>query len=121
MIYNIIKESHNERTFHHFRYHIKIVRSPDGESRSYGIGQLSIQRAAVWVLEKYYTDFTIYNPYLERLPTAAATGAAATAAGGPSSMNGGRRGVQGMQSMNKNHFKYYDVDGLTEKVKKTNG
>nr|AGC92737.1 strabismus/van gogh-like protein [Heliconius erato] len=49
-------------------YYIKIVRSPDGESRSYSIGQLSIQRAAVWVLQKYYTEFTIYNPYLEKIP-----------------------------------------------------
>ncbi|XP_041980082.1 vang-like protein 1 isoform X2 [Aricia agestis] len=49
-------------------YYIKIVRSPDGESRSYAIGQLSIQRAAVWVLQKYYTEFTIYNPYLEKIP-----------------------------------------------------
>ncbi|XP_064072252.1 vang-like protein 1 isoform X2 [Vanessa tameamea] len=49
-------------------YYIKIVRSPDGESRSYSIGQLSIQRAAVWVLQKYYTEFPIYNPYLEKIP-----------------------------------------------------
>lgn len=32
------------------------------------LAQLSIQRAAVWLLDKYYTDFPIYNPYLERLP-----------------------------------------------------
>ncbi|XP_038213965.1 vang-like protein 1 [Zerene cesonia] len=49
-------------------YYIKIVRSPDGESRSYAIGQLSIQRAAVWVLQRYYTEFPIYNPYLEKIP-----------------------------------------------------
>ncbi|KAI8421436.1 hypothetical protein MSG28_009502 [Choristoneura fumiferana] len=49
-------------------YYIKIVRSPDGESRSYSIGQLSVQRAAVWVLQKYYTEFPIYNPYLEKIP-----------------------------------------------------
>ncbi|GBP52085.1 Vang-like protein 2 [Eumeta japonica] len=49
-------------------YYIKIVRSPDGESRSYAIGQFSIQRAAVWVLQKYYTEFPIYNPYLEKIP-----------------------------------------------------
>lgn len=49
-------------------YYIKVVRSPDGESRSYAIGQLSIQRAAVWVLQKYYTEFPIYNPYLEKIP-----------------------------------------------------
>lgn len=49
-------------------YYIKIVRSPDGESRSYPIGQLSIQRAAIWVLQRYYTEFPIYNPYLEKIP-----------------------------------------------------
>ncbi|OWR51627.1 vang-like protein 1 [Danaus plexippus] len=49
-------------------YYVKVVRSPDGESRSYAIGQLSIQRAAVWVLQKYYTEFPIYNPYLEKIP-----------------------------------------------------
>ncbi|KAL7306138.1 hypothetical protein TKK_0001584 [Trichogramma kaykai] len=45
-----------------------VIRSPDGVSKSYAIGQLSIQRAAVWILEKYYTEFPVYNPYLERLP-----------------------------------------------------
>lgn len=53
-------------------YYIKVVRSPDGESKAYSIGQLSIQRAAVWVLERYYTEFAIYNPYLERLPVSKA-------------------------------------------------
>ena len=49
------------------RFYIKVLRSPDGEPRCYAIGSLSIQRAAAWVLEKYYTDFPIYNPYLERM------------------------------------------------------
>ena len=64
-----------------------MVRSPDGESRAYAIGQLSIQRAAVWVLERYYTEFPIYNPYLERLPVS-------------KSRKGG------------SSFKFYDVDGM---------
>jgi len=64
-----------------------VVRSPDGESRAYSIGQLSIQRAAVWVLEHYYTEFPIYNPYLERLPVS-------------KSRKGG------------SSFKFYDVDGM---------
>jgi vang-like len=68
-------------------YYIKVVRSPDGESRAYSIGQLSIQRAAVWVLEHYYTEFPIYNPYLERLPVS-------------KSRKGG------------SSFKFYDVDGM---------
>jgi len=44
---------------------VKVVRSPDGESRCYSVGALSIQRAAAWVLEQYYRDFPVYNPYLE--------------------------------------------------------
>ncbi|OAD58729.1 Vang-like protein 1 [Eufriesea mexicana] len=67
-------------------FYLKVVRSPDGESRSYAIGQLSIQRAAVWVLEKYYTEFPIYNPYLERLPVS----------------KSGRK---------QSSFKFYEVDG----------
>lgn len=68
------------------QYYIKVVRSPDGESKSYAIGKLSIQRAAAWVLEQYYTDFPVYNPYLERLPCGK-----------------NRKG---------SNYKYYDVDGL---------
>ncbi|XP_059053032.1 vang-like protein 2-B [Achroia grisella] len=68
-------------------YYIKIVRSPDGESRSYSIGQLSIQRAAVWVLQKYYTEFPIYNPYLEKIP------------------------ISKSQRKAQSSIKFYDVDG----------
>nr|CAI5864103.1 unnamed protein product [Callosobruchus analis] len=68
-------------------YYIKIVRSPDGVSKAYGIGQLSIQRAAVWVLEKYYTEFPIYNPYLERIPVSKARKTSSS-------------------------FKFYEVDGM---------
>lgn len=69
-------------------YYIKVIRSPDGESRCYTIGQLSIQRAAVHVLQKYYTDFSIYNPYLERVP------------------------VSKSQKKAISSFKYYEVDGV---------
>lgn len=68
-------------------YYVKVVRSPDGESKSYSLGQLSIQRAAVWVLQHYYTDFSIFNPYLERVPMSKA------------------------QKKVVSSFKYYDVDG----------
>lgn len=50
------------------QYYVKVVRSPDGQSQSYTLGDLSIQRAAAHVLEKYYVDFPIYNPYLEIIP-----------------------------------------------------
>lgn len=68
-------------------YYIKVIRSPDGVSKSYCIGQLSIQRAAVWVLQRYYVDFSIYNPYLERIP------------------------VSKSQRKHSSSFKYYEVDG----------
>jgi vang-like len=54
------------------QYVVKISRSPDGDSKSYNVGQLSIQRLAVWCLEQYYRDFHVYNPYLEHIPRAKA-------------------------------------------------
>ena len=39
----------------------------DGESKGFPIGEMSVQRAAAWVLDKYYTEFPIYNPYLDRV------------------------------------------------------
>ncbi|KAJ8686390.1 hypothetical protein QAD02_022184 [Eretmocerus hayati] len=68
-------------------YYLKITRSPDGASQSFAVGQLSIQRAAILVLEKYYTEFSIYNPYLERLPTS-----------------------KSCKKANSSNFKFYDVD-----------
>ena len=47
------------------QYVVKIMRSPDGEQRQYTIGKMSIQRAAIWLLEQYYKDFGVYNPWLE--------------------------------------------------------
>ncbi|XP_055855649.1 vang-like protein 2-B [Episyrphus balteatus] len=71
-------------------YYVKIIRSPDGVSRSYTLGQLSIQRAAVWVLQRYYVDFPIYNPYLERIPIS-----------------------KSQRNKISTSFKYYEVDGVS--------
>lgn len=76
------------------QYTVKVLRSPDGESRWYNIGQLSVQRAAAAILEKYYQDFPIYNPYLDRLPSKKKPG------------------------QTNASFKYYDVDG-NEDVEQT--
>lgn len=43
---------------------LKVVRSTDGEAHFYSLGHLSIQRAALVVLENYYKDFTVFNPIL---------------------------------------------------------
>ncbi|XP_077462276.1 vang-like protein 1 isoform X2 [Stigmatopora argus] len=45
-------------------YSVCITRSTDGETRHYNLGQLSIQRAALTILEHYYCDFAIHNPAL---------------------------------------------------------
>ena len=67
------------------QYYVKVLRSPDGESKGFAIGQMSVQRAAAWILDKYYTEFPVYNPYLDRL-----TG-----------------------SRNRKGIKVYDIDGTT--------
>ncbi|KFO57291.1 Vang-like 2-A, partial [Corvus brachyrhynchos] len=50
------------------QFTLKAVRSADGASHFYNVGHLSIQRAAVWILENYYHDFPVYNPALLNLP-----------------------------------------------------
>ncbi|XP_072166339.1 vang-like protein 1 [Diadema setosum] len=69
-------------------YMLKVVRSPDGLSRFYSIGQLSIQRSATFVLEQYYRDFQIYNSHLLRVPTTSRV------------------------AQKLSNFKFYDVDGV---------
>lgn len=54
-------------------YTLKVIRSTDGVSKFYSVGALSIQRAAIFVLEKYYKDFPEYNPYMMTLPARTAT------------------------------------------------
>ncbi|BFZ25581.1 hypothetical protein BsWGS_28620 [Bradybaena similaris] len=49
------------------QFAIKVVRSPDGQTQVFSVGLLSIQRAAVHILEQYYTHFEMYNPYLENV------------------------------------------------------
>lgn len=78
-------------------YYVKIIRSPDGESKSFAVGQLSIQRASVYILQKYYTEFSIYNPYLERIPLSKQQ----------------RKAIS-------TSFKYYDVDGVNAVQQQTN-
>ena len=46
---------------------VKIVRSPDGHTKQYTIGRMSIQEASVFLLEQYYKDFPVFNPWLENL------------------------------------------------------
>ncbi|KAM3857233.1 vang-like protein 1 isoform 3-T3 [Diretmus argenteus] len=45
-------------------FSVCVARSTDGETRHYNLGQLSIQRAALAILENYYRDFPVHNPAL---------------------------------------------------------
>ena len=84
-------------------YYVKVVRSPDGHSRSYTIGQLSIQAAAVFVLDKYYSEFPIYNPHLDSLPFADTSSSARK----KNKMTAGST-IEGPSS----GLKFYDVDAV---------
>lgn len=44
---------------------VRVMRSPDGEQREYDLGAMSIQHAALCILENYYRDFKAYNPWFE--------------------------------------------------------
>lgn len=52
---------HDEKVFT-----VSVVRNVDGMRRFYNVGQNSIQKTAQHVLERYYVDFTEYNPYTPR-------------------------------------------------------
>ncbi|XP_064870714.1 vang-like protein 1 [Oncorhynchus nerka] len=45
-------------------YSLCVIRSTDGETSCFNLGQLSIQRAALSLLEFYYRDFPLHNPAL---------------------------------------------------------
>jgi len=78
------------------KFIVKISRSPDGETRTITMGELSIQRAAVHCLEQYYKEFPTYNPFLENLPGAR---------GGPATA------PKGKNSTNASKFKVYSLEG----------
>ncbi|RWS11282.1 vang-like protein 2 [Dinothrombium tinctorium] len=88
------------------QFFVKVVRSPDGESHCYNIGELSIQRASVWILEHYYKDFSVYNPYLDLIPRKKSK-SSTSIVNTPSNMIGNHI------SSPPSTLKYYDVDGVT--------
>ena len=86
---------------------MKVVRSPDGESRGFPIGAMSVQRAAATVLDQYYTSFPIYNPFLDRMNG----GTPIAGSAGASGMQGGVRQRGPGSQVGKTGIKVYDVDG----------
>uniref|UniRef100_A0A3P8WAV1 Vang-like protein n=1 Tax=Cynoglossus semilaevis TaxID=244447 RepID=A0A3P8WAV1_CYNSE len=45
-------------------FSVCVTRSTDGEKRHYNLGQISVQRAALAIIEHYYCDFPVHNPAL---------------------------------------------------------
>ncbi|KRY79749.1 Vang-like protein 1, partial [Trichinella pseudospiralis] len=86
---------------------VHVLRSPDGFSRSYLLGQLSVQRAAVQLLHWYYRDFPPYNPLLDR-PLPSNTKAKKSTGGSQVGSNAAPPSVGA--------FKIYDVDGRSDAV-----
>ncbi|KER30641.1 hypothetical protein T265_02990 [Opisthorchis viverrini] len=86
------------------RYAVHIVRSPDGMSKTMKCGEMSLQRAAIEVLQFYMVEFTAYTPGQSN--------------GG--NAGGGKRGRRGGASNDSgpgtnggggSKYKFYDVDG----------
>nr|CRZ23820.1 BMA-VANG-1 [Brugia malayi] len=73
---------------------VSVVRDPDGESRTFSLGLMSIQEAAVHVLRMYYSTFPSYNPYMDK------------------SFNGGSMHFRSGVSQPAGGFKMYDIEGL---------
>ena len=100
---------------HRKEYYIKVIRSPDGVSKSYSIGSFSIQRTAVWVLEKYYTEFPIYNPHLDVISSSKkkdkSSGDRINVFSDSLTTTQGTPGNRGSDEINGG-VKYYDIDGM---------
>ncbi|VDO41890.1 unnamed protein product [Onchocerca flexuosa] len=73
---------------------VSVVRDPDGESRTFSLGLMSIQEAAVHVLRMYYSTFPSYNPYMDK------------------TFNGGSMHFRSDVSQPTGGFKMYDIEGL---------
>lgn len=101
------------------RFYVKVVRSPDGVSKSFTLGQMCIQRAAVSVLDRYYSDFAKYNPHLDEISSASVSSRKRS-----KSSNGNNPAItstiaergsilgNGSNNMSVGGLKYYEVDAI---------
>ncbi|CAF3315669.1 unnamed protein product [Rotaria socialis] len=104
---------------------VKVVRSPDGETRQYTIGSMSIQEASVYLLEQYYKDFPVFNPWLENVHQTQARqhGALSTKSIGSQSnastiATGVNRNRDVTRSMHEYNDRFYDELDYERRVRK---
>ncbi|VDP65771.1 unnamed protein product [Echinostoma caproni] len=90
------------------RYAIHIVRSPDGMSKTLKCGEMSLQRAALEVLQFYMIEFTAFTPGQTGSVSGGKRGrgrSGVSGGGGAPSDPGSNTGGGGSR------YKFYDVDG----------
>jgi vang-like len=99
---------------------VKVVRSPDGQTRQYTIGSMSIQEASVYLLEQYYKDFPVFNPWLENAQQAQAKrhGAFSTKSVGSQSNSSTIAGGANGRSMRGFNDRFYDELDYERRVRK---
>lgn len=98
---------------------VKVVRSPDGQIRQYTIGAMSIQEASVYLLEQYYKDFPVFNPWLENAQQSQGKrhGGLSTKSVGSQS-NSSTIGGGGTRSMRGFNDRFYDELDYERRVRK---
>ncbi|VDD79830.1 unnamed protein product [Mesocestoides corti] len=98
-------------------YAVHVVRSPDGASKTYRLGDMSLQKAALEILQMYMVDFTVYTQPLSSGSRRNKRGGSATHGGdaGNGTNNAGGGDVGGSK------YKFYDVDGRDKSGTQTPG
>ncbi|CAF0769223.1 unnamed protein product [Didymodactylos carnosus] len=69
LFYHVILVVVSQQKYLKSKFVIQMVRSPDGVSRQYSLGSMSIHEASRYLLKQYYNDFPIYNPWSFNIKT----------------------------------------------------
>nr|CDS26517.1 Vang-like protein 1 [Hymenolepis microstoma] len=92
------------------QFAVHVVRSPDGASKTYRLGDMSLQKAALEILQMYMVDFTVYTqPISSSSNRRNKRGVGGGAGGHGGDGNAGPGGTSGDVGGSK--YKFYDVDG----------
>ncbi|KAL5108453.1 Vang-like protein 1 [Taenia crassiceps] len=92
------------------QYAVHVVRSPDGASKTYRLGEMSLQKAALEILQMYMVDFTVYTQPLSSSSSRRNKRGSAANHGGDVGHNASGGGAGGGE-VGGSKYKFYDVDG----------
>ncbi|EUB63403.1 Vang-like protein [Echinococcus granulosus] len=102
------------------QYAVHVVRSPDGASKTYRLGEMSLQKAALEILQMYMVDFTVYTQPLSSSSSRRNKRGGATNHGGDVGHNASSAGATGGE-VGGSKYKFYDVDGREKNGAQTPG